>query len=64
MIILVGMTMIQECHPSGWGAGVPGYDLADQLTLYQPRGADYAHNINTGTPGFSDLSTFYSPVIY
>ena len=29
--------------------------LADQLTLSQPGGADYAHHINTGIPGFSDL---------
>ena len=31
--------------------------LEDQLTLSEPGGADYAHHINTGTPGFSDLST-------
>ena len=31
--------------------------LAGQLTLSQPGGADYAHYITTGTPGFSDLST-------
>ena len=31
--------------------------LVDQLTLSQPGGADYAHHINTGTPGFSDLPT-------
>ena len=31
--------------------------LADQLTLSQPGGADYAHYINTGTPVFSDLPT-------
>ena len=29
--------------------------LADQLTLSQPGGTDYAHLITTGTPGFSDL---------
>ena len=29
--------------------------LADQLTLSQPGGADYAHHITTGTFGFSDL---------
>ena len=44
-----------------WGAmaGTPiFYILADQLTLSQPRVADYVHQIsNTGTPGFSDLST-------
>ena len=31
--------------------------LADQLTLFQPGGTDYAHLITTGTPGFSDLLT-------
>ena len=31
--------------------------LADQLTLSQVEGADYAHNITTGIPGFSDLPT-------
>ena len=42
--------------------GVPGvpwqpHILADQLTLYQPEGTDYAHLFTTGTPGFSDLPT-------
>ena len=42
--------------------GVPGVPwhtqiLADQLTLFQPEGTDYAHLITTGTPGFSDLPT-------
>jgi hypothetical protein len=42
--------------------GVPGVpwhtqNLADQLTLFQPGGTDYAHLITTGTPGFSDLPT-------
>ena len=36
--------------------GVPGVPwhtqiLADQLTLFQPGGTDYAHLITTGTPG-------------
>ena len=37
--------------------GVPGCPqfLADQLTLYQPRGAYYAHHISTGTSKFCDL---------
>ena len=26
--------------------------LADQLTLFQPGGADYAHHITTGSPYF------------
>ena len=39
--------------------GMPWYPqiLADQLTLSQPVGADYAHHISTGTFGFSDLPT-------
>ena len=42
--------------------GVPGVPwhtqiLADQLTLFQPRGTDYAHLTTTGTPRFSDLPT-------
>ena len=42
--------------------GVPGVPwhpqiLADQLTLSQPGGTNYAHLITTGTPGFSDIPT-------
>jgi hypothetical protein len=39
--------------------GVPWHTqiLADQLTLFEPGGKDYAHLITTGTPGFSDLPT-------
>ena len=42
--------------------GVPGVPwhtqiLADQLTLFQPGGTDYAHLITTGTLEFSDLPT-------
>ena len=39
--------------------GVPWHThiSADQLTLFQPGGTDYAHVITTGTPGFSDLPT-------
>ena len=29
--------------------------LADQLTLFQPGGTDYAHLITIGTPGFLDI---------
>ena len=48
--------------------GVPGVPwhtqiLADQLTLFQPGGTDYAHLITTGTPGFSDLPTALERVI-
>ena len=40
--------------------GVPGVPWhtqiwADQLTLFETRGTDYAHLITTGTPGFLDL---------
>ena len=31
--------------------------MADQLTITQPGGEDYAHHIATATPGFSDLPT-------
>ena len=42
--------------------GVPGVPwhtqiLADQLTLIQPGGTDYAHLITTGAPRISDLPT-------
>jgi hypothetical protein len=41
------------------GVGVPWHlqILANQLTLSQPGGTDYAHHITAGTPGFSDLPT-------
>ena len=37
-------------------AGCAKY-FADQLTLFQPGGTDYAHLITTGIPRFSDLPT-------
>ena len=40
-------------YKSAWHTQI----LADQLTLFQPGGTDYAHLITTGTPGFSDLPT-------
>ena len=48
--------------------GVPGVPwhtqiLADQLTLFQPGGTDYAHLITTVTPGFSDLPTALNSII-
>ena len=48
----------QACRPQGGqeGHGTPRF-LADQLTLSKPEGAEYVHQITTGTPGFSDLST-------
>ena len=52
--------MIEKPGLSSLGVrGVPWQPqiLADQLTLSQPGGADYAQQITTGTPGFSDLPT-------
>ena len=48
----------QACRPQGGqgGHGTPRF-LADQLTLSKPEGAEYVHQITTGTPRFSDLST-------
>ena len=46
----------RECRP--WGHP---QILADQLTLSQPGGTDYAHLITTGTPRFSDLPTALHP---
>ena len=45
--------------------GVPWHTqiLADQLTLFQSWGTDYAHLITTGTPGFTDLPTALVKVI-
>ena len=42
--------------------GVPWHPqiLADQLTLSQPGGTDYAHHSTTSPPGFSDLPTALS----
>ena len=38
------------------GLSEPGHPhvLANQLTLSQPEGVDYAHHITNGTLGFSD----------
>ena len=44
--------------------GVHPQILADQLTLSQPGGTDYAHLITTGTPGFSDLPTALSTLFF
>ena len=41
--------------PGGAGDAMTPPDFGRQLTLSQPGGADYAHHITTGTPGFSDL---------
>ena len=41
--------------PGVMSLAVPGVPW--QLTLFQPRGTDYAHLITTGTPRFSDILT-------
>ena len=58
------MLLMQGCRswvgkrmPVGAGGAMTPQILADQLTLSQPGGADYAHLIYTGIPGFSDLPT-------
>ena len=40
----------------GWGGFSPQF-LAEQVTLSQPGGADYAHHSTTSPPGVSDLAT-------
>ena len=43
-----------------WGAtGKPQF-LSDQITLFQPSGADYARRITAGTPNFFDIPPFLS----
>ena len=45
--------------------GVPWHTqiLADQLTLFQPGGTDYAHLITTGTPDFQTFRRPWSGVL-
>ena len=69
MAVLIKQRLCFVCHifKTNWSSGlsslgVPGVPwhtqiLADQLTLFQPGGTDYAHLITTGTPVFSDLPT-------
>ena len=57
-----GATLLRHYYSGVSSLGVPCVPwhtqiLADQLTLFQPGGTDYAHLITTGTPGFSDLPT-------
>ena len=40
----------------GQGGQLPPQILADQLTLSQPGGADYAHHSTTCPPGFLTLA--------
>ena len=58
--VVYHVTLAQPLRPGPSSLGVPGVPwhtqiLADQLTLFQPGGTDYAHLITTGTPRFSDL---------
>ena len=56
--VYIPIVTLQGCSKGGGrGAAAPPQILADQLTLSQPGGTDYAHLITTGTPGFSDLPT-------
>ena len=48
--------MFIPCRPVGARGGGTQI-LADQLNLSQPGGEDYAHQIITDTPEFSDLPT-------
>ena len=48
---------LRSVVPGGAGGAHAPQILADQLTLSQPGGADYAHHKDTGTLGFSDLPT-------
>ena len=41
-----------EMPEEGAGGQFPAPFLADQLTLFQPGGADYAHHITTSPPDF------------
>ena len=53
------MINVKKCRPVVPGGAIPWHHqiLADQLTISQPEGTDYAYQITTGTPGFSDLPT-------
>ena len=51
------MYYVRPVVSGGAGGHVHLQFFADQLTLSQPGVADYAHHINTGIPGFSDLPT-------
>jgi len=44
----------------GQGGQLPPQILADQLTLSQPGGADYAHHSTTCPPGFLTLAASLS----
>ena len=58
-IVYTRESILSEYLPglSSLGPGVPWHILTDQLTLSQPIGADYAHQMILPPPGFSDLPT-------
>ena len=43
--------------PEGAGDAWHPHIWVDQLTLFQPEGAEYAHHITVSTPGFENLTT-------
>ena len=53
----MALRSVPVSNTGGAGGTMAPQVLTDQLTLSQPGGADYAHHINTGTHGFSDLPT-------
>ena len=57
---IIGAGPSQE---GGWGGCSPPQFLAEQLTLSQPGGVDYARHSTTSLPGFSDLVTALRGVI-
>ena len=51
------LELIQWCSSRGAGGGHPPLNLADQLTLFKPGGADYTPHTTTSPSGFKKLST-------
>ena len=51
------MNRVRPVVPGCTGCAMARQILADQLTLCQPGGTDYAHLITTGTPGISGHPT-------
>ena len=48
----------------GQGGLYPFRNLGVQLTLFQPEGADYAHQITDSTPGFENLTTALGGTVF
>ena len=46
--------VLRDCGTGEQGGRTPSQILADQLTLFQPWGADYAHHITASPPGFQN----------